>query len=125
MRHFSASSVLKSKLKKGSVVFKSDYTHQLVDVQDFNPRDYHIIDIRDAKSYREAHLKEACHMDDLNAIRDFALAHSEKKILLQCWHGNTASHYASALHSAGVNNVYFLKGNFEEFKDLGLELVGS
>ncbi|WP_199769148.1 rhodanese-like domain-containing protein [Helicobacter cynogastricus] len=106
-------------------MFKSDYTHHLVDIQDFNPKDYRIIDIRDAKSYHQAHLKEACHMDDLDAIRDFALAHPKEKILLQCRHGNTASRYASALHNAGVENIYFLKGNFEEFKTLGLELLES
>ncbi|CAM2867420.1 rhodanese-like domain-containing protein [Helicobacter felis] len=104
-------------------MFKSDYTHHLVDVKDVNLKDYCIIDIRDANAYRQSHLKEARHMEDIEAIKDFALAHPKEKILLQCRHGNMASHYASALHSAGADNVYFLKGNFEEFKDLGLELV--
>ncbi|BCD46364.1 rhodanese-like domain-containing protein [Helicobacter suis] len=94
-----------------------------VDLQDFNPKDYCILDIRDAKSYQEAHLKEAKNLEDLEAIKDFALSSPKTKILLQCWHGNTAARYADLLHSAGVENIYFLKANFEDFKAFGLEVV--
>ncbi|GMB94556.1 hypothetical protein NHP21011_06480 [Helicobacter heilmannii] len=104
---------------------ESSYTHQLVELKSFNPKDYCVIDIRDAESYHKAHLKEALHMDDLNAIKKFALERPQEKILLQCWRGNTAAQYANALHGAGVSNIYFLKADFDDFKASGLEVLES
>ncbi|CCM11601.1 hypothetical protein BN341_9570 [Helicobacter heilmannii ASB1.4] len=104
---------------------ESSYTHQLVELKSFNPKDYCVIDIRDAESYHKAHLKEALHMDDLNAIKKFALEHPQDKVLLQCWRGNTAAQYANALHGAGVSNIYFLKADFDDFKTSGLEVLES
>ncbi|MFC3847110.1 rhodanese-like domain-containing protein [Helicobacter baculiformis] len=102
---------------------ENDYAHHRVDLQDFNPKDWCIVDIRDAQSYEEAHLKDAIHLNDLEAIREFALAHPKHKILLQCRIGRSAAHYASLLHEAGLENVYFLKACVEDFETHGLEMV--
>ncbi len=96
-----------------------------ITLDSFNPSDYCIIDIRDHHSYQEGHLKGAIHLDDLQAIKDFALQRPDQKVLLQCWHGNTAGRYASLLHGMGLENIYFLKANIEDFKAHGLEMLGG
>ncbi|WP_104758880.1 rhodanese-like domain-containing protein [Helicobacter bizzozeronii] len=96
-----------------------------ITLDSFNPGDYCIIDIRDHHSYQEGHLKGAIHLDDLQAIKDFALQCPDQKVLLQCWHGNTARRYADLLHGMGLENIYFLKANIEDFKAHGLEMLGG
>lgn len=102
---------------------ENDYHANSVTLDHFDPKDYHIIDIRDLEAYQEAHLKDAIHLDDLDAIKNFALEHPHQKILLQCRRGHSAAHYASLLHGLGIANIYFLKACVEDFEAHGLEMV--
>ena len=85
-------------------------------------KDYLIIDIRHLEDFQQSHIQDAICVRDIKRIGYIAKEHSDKKILLYCYHGNTARIYTETLLYDGIKNVYFLKENIEEFDSLGIPM---
>ncbi|RDU73258.1 rhodanese-like domain-containing protein [Helicobacter anseris] len=90
-----------------------------------NLKDYIVIDIREKEDYKKFHIQNAIHLQDIRKIIALAEEKTNKNILLYCYHGNTASMYVHHLLNLGVENVYFLKENYEEFEEMGIPLIKS
>lgn len=88
----------------------------------FNPQDYVIVDIRHPYDFKEGHIQGAVNVTDLRTIAAFAKDNQDKKILLQCYSGHTASIYGSELVIAGLDNIYYLDENIADFEEYGIEL---
>ena len=84
--------------------------------------DYIIIDIRDLEDYKMEHIINAIWVRDIQRIGYIAKEHPDKKILLYCYHGNTARIYTETLLCEGIKNVFFLKENIEEFQELQIPM---
>lgn len=89
---------------------------------DIQLKDYLIIDIREKIDFDTFHIQDAIHIQDITRISYIAKENQDKKILLYCYHGNTARYYTQHLINAGFTNIYFLKENYEEFETLGIPL---
>ena len=71
-----------------------------------------MIDIRDASSFANGHIKNAIHMNG-DAFVDF-IDGTEKNchIIVCCYHGVMSISVSEALFSEGFENVYSLDGGF-------------
>lgn len=87
-----------------------------------NLKDYILIDIREEEDYKNFHITDAIHLQDIAKIGHIAKENPDKKILLYCYHGNTANSYTQELVRWGFENIYFLQENYEEFESLGIPL---
>lgn len=90
-----------------------------------NLDDYLIIDIRDLEDYQKGHITHAIWVRDITRIGYIAKEHPDKKILLYCYHGNTARIYTETLLLDGFKNIFFLKENIEEFEQLQIPMETS
>ena len=72
-----------------------------------------IVDVRDAHSFRAAHLPGAVLLDN-QSVQDF-VADTEKArpVLVYCYHGNSSQSAAAWLAEKGFAEVYSLDGGFE------------
>ena len=78
--------------------------------------DLTIVDIRDADSFKEAHLDHAISVNDSN-IEDFlSKTNKSKPLLCYCYRGinsQSASHY---FKDNGFETVYSMEGGFEAWR---------
>ncbi|MDO7252988.1 rhodanese-like domain-containing protein [Helicobacter cappadocius] len=88
----------------------------------FNPEEYIVIDIRHPYDFKEGHLQGSINITDLRTIATIAQNNKDKKVLLQCYSGHTASVYGSELVNAGFDNIYYLDENIADFEDHGILL---
>lgn len=94
-------------------------------LEDFNPQDFVIIDIRHPEDFAYRHLKNALNIIDINEIAKLAQENPDKKILLHCYSGHTASIYGSELVNIGLENVYYMDENIMDFESSGLIMESS
>ncbi|PAF41219.1 rhodanese-like domain-containing protein [Helicobacter sp. 11S03491-1] len=92
-------------------------------LDEFQPQDYLIIDIRHPYDFAEAHIVGALNLTDLRSIATIAKNNADKKILLHCYSGHTASVYGSELVLAGLENIYYLDENIADFEDHGIRMM--
>ncbi|MCE3037163.1 rhodanese-like domain-containing protein [Helicobacter anatolicus] len=90
-----------------------------------NLKDYLLIDIREKEDYLNFHIQNATWVQDITKITELCQNNPDKKILLYCYHGNTARFYTEHLIQAGYKNIYYLKENYEEFEELKIPLEYS
>ncbi|PAF49944.1 hypothetical protein BKH41_01185 [Helicobacter sp. 12S02232-10] len=91
----------------------------------FQPEDYLIIDIRHPYDHAQAHIKGTLNVVDLDKIAKIAQENEDKKILLHCYSGHTASVYGSELVLAGLENIYYLDENILDFESFGIKMVNE
>lgn len=91
-------------------------------LKDFNPKDYLIIDIRQNQDFLAGHVEGALNLYNLGSIATIAKNNADKKILLYCYSGHTASIYGTELVLAGIENIYYLDESILRFEDYGIEL---
>ncbi|PAF54243.1 hypothetical protein BKH42_01685 [Helicobacter sp. 13S00482-2] len=91
-------------------------------LEGFDPQDYMVIDIRHPYDFKEGHIQGAMNMTDLRSIASIAQNNKDKKILLQCYSGHTASVYGSELIMVGFENIYYLDENIADFEEYGILL---
>ncbi|MDE3020482.1 MAG: rhodanese-like domain-containing protein [Pseudomonadota bacterium] len=81
-----------------------------------------LIDLRDKKSFEQAHLKQARNIE-LHELRKCIseLAQGENsRFLLYCQHGTQAHIAAGLLKRAGVKEIYCLEGGIKAWQNAGL-----
>lgn len=74
-----------------------------------------ILDIRDADSYQEAHIKNAMHLTMNELPRFCEETPKDKPVLVYCYHGISSQTIANHLVEQGFQMVYSLIGGFEGF----------
>ncbi len=75
-----------------------------------------IIDVRDASSYKQAHIKEAVHIDN-NSLTEFvAQANPDKALVIYCYHGNSSQQAGQFFVQQDFTEVYSVDGGFEEWR---------
>lgn len=88
----------------------------------FNPKDYLIIDIRQNEDFVIGHIDGALNLHNINSIASIAKNNADKKILLYCYSGHTASIYGSELVLRGIDNIYYLDESILKFEHYSIEL---
>lgn len=72
-----------------------------------------IVDVRDAQSFRTAHLPGAVLLDNQSAQAFVEDADKSLPVLVYCYHGNSSQSAAAWLAEKGFAEVYSLDGGFE------------
>ena len=78
----------------------------------------HVVDIRDAQSYAEAHVPEASHLDG-NTVDEFvATGDRERPLVIYCYHGNSSQSAAQYFAGQNFKRVFSVDGGFEAWRAL-------
>lgn len=78
--------------------------------------DVTVMDVRDAGSFSQSHIKNAIHVSDANVEEFVTTADQSKPLLIYCFHGNSSQGAADYFNSKGFNEVYSLDGGYEEWR---------
>ena len=92
----------------------SFYRISIKDAKDLLSKDDLIlIDIRDYNSFKNGHIDNAIHVEDLN-IQNF-LKEKDKNdtILIYCYHGNSSQSVANFFSQHGFKNVFSMDEGYE------------
>lgn len=76
------------------------------------------VDVRDAGSYRSAHIPGALHLDERNVQQFVQNSDKEKAVVVYCYHGNSSLGAAAYFIENGFKNVASLSGGFEAWRSL-------
>lgn len=75
-----------------------------------------LVDIRDALSFRTAHVEGAYHLTNDNLAQFTQQISKETPVLVMCYHGNSSQGAANYLASIGYKSVYSIDGGFEGWR---------
>ena len=81
-------------------------------IQERNPL---IFDVRDASSYKVAHLPNAIYLSDQTLKSTLKKAARDRAILVYCYHGHASQDIAKLFCDFGFSDVYSLDGGFESW----------
>jgi thiosulfate sulfurtransferase len=75
-----------------------------------------LVDIRDAESFRQAHIEQA-HLINNENVQDFIReADLDRALVVYCYHGNSSQGAAQFFSEQGFEEVYTLDGGFEAWR---------
>lgn len=75
------------------------------------------LDIRDPHSFEAAHIPNALHLNS-EVLEDFLKKTArDKKVIVYCYHGISSQGAALYLQEQGFQDVYSLRGGFEEWNE--------
>ena len=80
-----------------------------------NEQDVSIVDIRDANSYNNGHIKNAVRLDNTNIANFLEQADKSKPILVFCYHGNSSQSAAAMFTQQGFAETYSVDGGMSEW----------
>jgi thiosulfate sulfurtransferase len=72
-----------------------------------------LIDMRDERSFSQARIPGAQHLDNQSARQFVDEADKDRPVLVYCYHGNSSQGAAAWLSGLGFEEVYSLDGGFE------------
>lgn len=75
-----------------------------------------ILDMRDAKSFQQAHIDGARHVNDANLGDMLMSVAKDRPVLICCYHGNASQVYAQTFVDFGFSDVYSIDGGFEAWR---------
>lgn len=75
-----------------------------------------VIDIRDAMSFQNGHIKESTRIDNSNIGEYIEAANKEQPLIVCCYHGNASQGAAQLFSEQGFQEVYSLDGGYEMWK---------
>lgn len=81
-----------------------------------NYNEYEIYDLRDKKSYENAHIKTAKSLAGINLRENHSFLSKNKKILFYDQNGGKSSNAVKLLRHYGFDNIYILDGSFVFFE---------
>ncbi len=96
-------------------------TYKCIDIQDALPiieQAANIVDIRDALSFQNGHMKNAINLNNDNIERYISEHSAETPLIVCCYHGNSSKGAAEYLASQGFKEVYSLNGGFTQWSAL-------
>jgi len=80
-----------------------------------------VVDVRDAESYAEGHIRNALHLTQ-DSLGEFVSATNKTlPIIVCCYHGNSSQGAADFLNQQGFDRCYSLDGGFTAWQSAGLE----
>lgn len=74
-----------------------------------------VVDIRDADSYRLAHITDAVHLDNSGISAFIEGTDQSLPLIVCCYHGNMSQSAGAYLAEQGFKEVFSLDGGFEEW----------
>ncbi|OGX23904.1 MAG: hypothetical protein A2787_05290 [Omnitrophica WOR_2 bacterium RIFCSPHIGHO2_01_FULL_48_9] len=84
-----------------------------------------IVDIRDADTYQEAHIKGAVPINDANVEEFLKTAVKTKPLICYCYHGISRQGAAEFFKHNGFQEAYSIQGGFEAWKGVYPFVSGS
>lgn len=82
-----------------------------------------IIDIRYPEDYQSCHIKDSQHLNNPYDVYRFIKKNPDKKCVLVCYSGHTASIMGTELVNEGLENVYFYDDEFATLEGSSLQLI--
>ncbi|MBV1883921.1 MAG: thiosulfate sulfurtransferase GlpE [Pseudomonadales bacterium] len=75
-----------------------------------------IVDVRDALSFEQSHIKNAVHLHDGNL--DFFLNETkrDRPVVVYCFHGHSSRNAANYLNEQGFAEVFSLEGGYADWE---------
>lgn len=91
-------------------------------INDSNPL---ILDCRDVKSYKLAHLENALHVHE--GLKESLIKKGDKQrsLLIYCYHGHASEHLAEFFSDFGFKDVYSMEGGYTGWQQQHGESVES
>lgn len=74
------------------------------------------VDVRDPRSYAQAHIPGAQHVQDSNIAQFVAEADKAKPVIVYCYHGNSSKGGTMYLLEQGFETVHSMAGGFEKWR---------
>ncbi len=84
-----------------------------------------IIDMRYEEDYKLCHIKDSYHLNNPYDIYFFIKNNPDKKCVLVCYSGHTASILGTELIGEGLENVYFYDDEFSTLTNTKLQLIAK
>lgn len=84
---------------------------------------YCIIDMRYPEDYMLCHIKNSHQLNNPYDIYQFIKQNANKKCVLVCYSGHSASILGTELRQEGLENVYFYDDEFSTLANANIELV--
>lgn len=84
-------------------------------VEMINQEELLIVDIRDANSFNQGHIKDAIHLDNHNIQAFLSEADKSKALIVCCYHGNSSQPAASMFAEQGFKRSYSMDGGMSEW----------
>ena len=81
------------------------------------------IDIRYPEDYAVRHIKDSHNLNNPFDVYQFIKKNADKKCVLVCYSGHTASIMGSELVEEGLENVYFYDDEFATLESSRLQLI--
>ena len=72
-----------------------------------------LIDIRDYNSFKNGHIENAIHIEDLNLQNFLNEKDKNDTILIYCYHGNSSQSAANFFSQNGFKNVFSMDEGYE------------
>lgn len=88
--------------------------HKAKDLMDSS--DVTVVDIRDAESYRGAHISDAISVDDETIAAFLKIADKKKPLICYCYHGISSQSAAQYFQQQGFEAVFSIAGGFEAWR---------
>ncbi|PAF50749.1 hypothetical protein BKH43_04115 [Helicobacter sp. 13S00401-1] len=85
-------------------------------IDNLDPKDYVIIDVRGKDEYDDVHIKGAINLDEMDDIESKVKSTKDKKVLIQCRRGGRAAKVGTHLVEKGYD-VYYFDDLFSKFYD--------
>ena len=76
-----------------------------------------LLDVRDAKSFGLAHIRDAQHVSSANLSVVINETPRRRPILIYCYHGNASQEYAQIFSDFGFSEVYSLDGGYQAWTE--------
>ncbi|MCB1616744.1 MAG: thiosulfate sulfurtransferase GlpE [Pseudomonadales bacterium] len=82
-----------------------------------NEKKVTLLDIRDGHAYRNAHIENAVHIEEIN-VDDF-VDNTDKNLplIIYCYHGHSSLSAAAYFVEKGFRDVYSMDGGFEDWRN--------
>lgn len=96
-------------------------TYKCIDIQDALPiieLQANIVDIRDALSFQNGHMKNAVNLNNDNIEHFINDNDFVTPLIVCCYHGNSSKGAAEYLANQGFKDVYSLNGGFTQWSAL-------
>jgi thiosulfate sulfurtransferase len=75
-----------------------------------------IVDIRDTRAFKEAHIPSAISVDDSNVQNFISQTDKDKPLICYCYHGHSSQSAAQYFFQQGFKNVFSIIGGFEKWR---------
>lgn len=95
---------------------------QMAETSRFSEDGAIIIDLRSRGYFLTSHIKDAINITEIERIKYIAQENPKQKIVLYCYHGNTAREMMILLRSFGYQNIFFYDGDYFKLQGAGCNI---